>query len=222
MFYRKTADPWRSEADLLKVYRRAFEKAKFQTEIEDKLLTFNEVIEYCLASKQCVKNNSKKRNQVLFWVYTAIGNMFLQKNAAEPEPSNYLYAVQYFQNALEFTKSTLQKRSILEKMVEIYTALQDEDNRQKTLEELVFMAEDADKSSGFLSLAAKTDNPVLQIKYLENALDFISKQNVSVYQKATDTLQICDHLLSLYHFFEDEPNIQRITDLQEKMHRILN
>ena len=89
---RVTKRPFQTGNDLIKIYRAAAERVKYLQDIDDKLLAYNEVITYCAHAKQCIADDSVKRNQILFWTYSSIGDMFLERNTHTPMADNYLYA----------------------------------------------------------------------------------------------------------------------------------
>lgn len=214
--------PFQNSSDLLKMYRVAFEKVKYLQDIDDKLLAYNEVINYCANSKLCLVDDSIKRNQILFWTYNNIGDMFLARNSDVPETNNYVYAVQYYQNALSFTKSSGEKFSTLEKIAHVYGELHDEKMWQKTLEQMVFETEDGLKRQAFVELAQKTDDLKLKAKYLENALNFIVDENVSALSKCQNTLKICAYLLEIYKVNGNKKAYARIKELQKNTLELLN
>lgn len=208
--------------DLLKVYKAAYEKAKYINDFDEKILAFNEVINYCAASKLCVEDDSTKRNQVLFWTYNNIGDIFVEKNTKELNDENYVYALQYYNNALEFLNSNENKKAVLEKIAFIYTELQDEDARIKTLEQIAMVEDDNMKRQAFVELANGTDNLNLQAKYLENALNYITYENISVLEKCKNTLDICARLLDIYEYTNAKADYERIKTLQKNTLALLN
>lgn len=214
--------PFRSSSDLLKMYRAAYEKSKYMQDIDDKLLAYNEVINYCSNSKRCIKDESIKRNQVLFWTYNNIGDMFLNRNSDKLAAENYIYAMQYYQNALEFTRNRRERYNTFEKISHIYHELQDEDGLQKTREQMAMEEDDSMKRQAFMKLAQTTDDTKLQATYLENALNFVVEENVSVATKCKNTLEICQMLLDIYEHGHNKSAFERIKALQKKTQELLN
>lgn len=215
--------PFENSQDLLKIYRMAYEKAKYVKDFDEKILAFNDVINYCADSKLCVEDDSKKRNQVLFWTYNNIGDVFVEKNTKELNDENYFYALQYYNNALEFLSSDENKKSVLEKIAFIYGELQDDMSRQKTLEQIVMVEPDSMKRQAFVELAKVTDDVKLQAKYLENALNYVTYENVSVLEKCKNTLDICAWLLEIYeHIPKSNSDYERIKTLQKNTISLLD
>lgn len=214
--------PFRSDSDLLKVYRAAFERAKYLKDIDDKLLAYNEVISYCANAKQCVSDDTIKRNQILFWTYSNIGDIFLERNAQAPQADNYFYAVQYYQNALEFSKTEQDKHITLEKLAHVYGELQDAANRRKTIEQIALCQDAPFKRQAFVNLADTTDDLRLQAKYLEYALNFITEENISTLEKYQNTLSICARLLDIYAASKNKKNYDRVKELQKATLALLN
>lgn len=216
------ARPFKTASDLLKIYRAAYEKSKYLPDIDDKLLAYNEVINYCADSKLCRVDDSIKRNQILFWTYNNIGDMFLARNYDEPEANNYVYAVQYYRNALEFTNNVREKKSTLEKMSHVYTELEDENGWRKTRELMAMEEDDNMKRQAFVELAKSTDDPKLQAQYLEKALNFVMEENVSVLSKCQNTLEICQYLTDIYQHTNNKTALARIQELQKNTLELLN
>ena len=214
--------PFEKTQDLIKVYRTAFEKAKYLKDYDEKILAFNEVINYCASSKTCVEEDSLKRNQILFWTYNNIGDIFLEKNNSEINNENYIYALQYYQNAIEFLNSAAEKKNILEKISHIYLELQDEKSWRKTLEQMALLEGDDMKRHAFVNLANTTDDIKLQSQYLENALNYVIYENISFLEKCKNTLYICERLLSIYEQTSSTSDYDRIKMLQKNTLGLLN
>ncbi len=214
--------PFENAQDLLKIYRAAFEKAKYIKDADERILVLNEVINYCASSKICVEDDSLKRNQVLFWTYDNIGDIFVEKNIIEPNNENYIYALQYYRNAIEFLTSLNDKKAVLEKIAHIYIELQDEKLWYETLEQIVLLEDDEMKRQAYVELANKTDDIKLQIRYLENALNYVIYENVSVLEKCKNTLQICEKLLQMYEYTGAKSDYKRIAELKKKTLELLN
>lgn len=214
--------PFENAQDLLKIYRAAFEKTKYIKDADERILVFNEVINYCASSKICVEDDSLKRNQVLFWTYDNIGDIFVEKNLIEPNNENYIYALQYYHNAIEFLTSLNDKKTVLEKIAHIYIELRDEKLWYETLEQMVLLEDDEMKRQAYVELANKTDDIKLQIRYLENALNYVIYENVSVLEKCKNTLQICEKLLQIYEYTEAKSDYKRIAELKKKTLELLN
>ncbi len=214
--------PFHSDTDLLKIYRMASERVKYLRDIDDKLLAYNEVISYCADSKLCIKDETVKRNQILFWTYSNIGDMFIERNTHTPQADNYIYAVQYYENALEFSRSEAEKRATLEKLAHVYGELQDEKSWRKTVEQIALSQDNLYKRQAFVELADTTDDIRLQAKYLEYALDFITAENISILEKCQNTLSICARLLEIYAAAKSKTNYERVKELQKKTLELLN
>ena len=214
--------PFEKTQDLMKVYRMAFEKAKYLKDFDEKILAFNEVIDYCASSKVCVEEDTVKRNQILFWTYNNIGDAFFEKNIVEPGAENYVYALQYYQNAIEFLNSAAEKKNVLEKISHIYLELQDEKSWQKTLEQMALIEDDDMKRQAFVKLADTTDDIKLQSQYLENALNYVIYENISFLEKCKNTLYICDRLLFIYEQTKSTSDYDRIRTLQKNTLSLLN
>ncbi len=218
----KALKSFHKESDLLKKYREAYEQAKYMSDIDDKLLTYNEVINFCADSKKCSKTDSLKRNQVLYWTYNQIGDLFLQKNNNDLPHNNDIYAIQYFQNALNFARSDEEEREVLEKMLIAYQDLADEYNYKKTLEALALVSDDAFRRQAFLSLANTATDLHQEAYYLEQALNHLNTENISLLEKCKDHFEICRRLLDIYELLGNPQDQTRIKELQKQSESILN
>ncbi len=214
--------PFENAQDLLKVYRAAYEKAKYLKDSDEKIFAFNEVINYCAESKLCAEDDTLKRNQVLFWTYNNIGDIFLEKNQVEYTDENYIYALEYFKNAIEFINMPDYKKSVLEKIAHIYSELADEKSWRKTLEQMANLEPEDMKRQAFVELANGTDDIKLQAMYLEKALNYVTYENISVMEKCKNTLDICQRLLAIYTQTNDTVNYGRISDLQKSTLELLD
>lgn len=214
--------PFENAQDLLKVYRAAYEKAKYLKDSDEKIFAFNEVINYCAESKLCAEDDTLKRNQVLFWTYNNIGDVFLEKNQVEYTDENYIYALEYFKNAIEFINMPDYKKSVLEKIAHIYSELADEKSWRKTLEQMANLEPEDMKRQAFVELANGTDDIKLQAMYLEKALNYVTYENISVMEKCKNTLDICQRLLAIYTQTNDTVNYGRISDLQKSTLELLD
>lgn len=222
MMRKSETKPFQTSSDLLKIYREAYEKSKYLQDIDDKLLAYNNVISYCADSKRCRTDDSIKRNQILFWTYNNIGDMFLARNNDLPETNNYIYAVQYYRNALEFTDNIREKHSTMEKMSHVYAELQDENGWRHVQEMMALEEDDSMKRQAFVELSKTTDDINLQARYLEKALGFVMDENVSVAAKCQNTLEICQRLAEIYRTTHNTNGYERIRDLQKSTLELLN
>ncbi|MBO4284868.1 MAG: hypothetical protein J5895_01375 [Alphaproteobacteria bacterium] len=213
---------FKNESDLLKKYREAVQRAKYLSDIDDKLLSYNEVINFCADSKKCAKTDSVKRNQVLFWTYNQLGDLFLQKNEADAAKNMYVYAVQYFQNALNFARSGEEEREVLQKMLDVYGVLNDEYNYKKTFEALALVSDDVFRRQAFLALADSARDLHQEAYYLEKALNYIDKENMTLLEKCKDNFDICARLLEIYQALGNEKSEARIKEIKQKAGQILN
>ena len=213
---------FKKESDLLKKYREASERAKYLADIDDKLLTYNEVINFCADSKKCAKTDTVKRNQILFWTYNQLGDLFLQKNNGDLMQNRYTYSLQYFQNALSFARTDEEEREVLKKMLDVYKTLDDEYNYKKTYEALALVSDDAFRRQAFLALAKSATDLYQEAYYLEKALNHINKENITLLEKCKNNLDICARLLEIYQTLGNYKDEARIREIKEQANMILN
>lgn len=207
--------------NLLKAYRQAHKRADLMLDIDDKVLAYNNIINYCTSRSECRNDESIKHHQILFWTYNNIGDMFMIKNAKHPNRQNYLQALQYYHDSLSFAHTASEKRATLEKIAHIYTEMHDETGRRKILEQIAISEENCMKRQAFTELAKQTDDIKLQAKYLEYALTFVMAENISVLEKGENILKICARLLHIYKHTKSGKHYRRIKELEQNTRELL-
>lgn len=213
----RSAEPY----NLLKAYRKAHKQADLMPDIDDKVMAYNNIINYCTNLAECRNDESIKHHQILFWTYNNIGDMFMIKNAQHPNRQNYLQALQYYYDSLPFAHTVSEKRATLEKIAYIYTEMQDEPNYLKILEQIAILEENCMKRQAFTELAKQTYDIKLQAKYLEYALTFVMAENVSVLEKGENILKICSRLLQIYKHTKSSKHYRRIKELEQNTRELL-
>lgn len=220
--YKPFVETYKKESDLLKRYKAANERAKYFSDIDDKLLEYNNVINFCAASKNCSRKNSLKRNQILLWTYENIADLFLQKNLNNFQTNNQLYALEYFENALSFARKDNEKIKILKKMRDIYQILSDQNGYYKISEELIKLIDDALKVDYFLELADLASNKTEEIFFLEQALKLVTPNKISKLKECEKTLIVCSRLLEIYEKADQKADILRIKNIKEETRKLIN
>lgn len=201
--------PYNKESDLLKVYRRAFQNAKFFTDPDDKLLSYNSVIQYCTKSEKCLEDQGLKHHQVLFWTYNNIGDIFLQKNINSFHLENCFNALDSFQTALGFSKEDQDQTSVLRKMLDVYKTLEDIGAGTQNTRKLAEIIDGALKIEMFLNLANGAALPAQKSDFLEQALFLITEENAAFLKNCKSTLALCDRLLEIYQKAERKAEFYR-------------
>lgn len=212
---------FQKESDLLKVYREADARAKYLNDTDEKLLSFNKVIDFCSNSEKCLENRGVKKNQILFWTYKRIGDLFLQKNADAFERQNNFNALAAYQKALEFSNAEDETLNILMKIRDIYADLEDKNGIMQSRVEITAILDDAFKIEMLLDLANKSESRKEEIYFLEQALKFASKEKISVLKKCKNTLVICDRLLAIYEKANAKADLARIEAVKKEAREIL-
>jgi len=213
---------YNKDSDLLKVYKRADEAAKYFSEVDDKLFSYHNVLDFCASSKKCIQDESTKKKQILFWTYNNIGNLFLQKNSYSFDFQNMTHAIEAYQNALIFSNTSENQTEILRKIRDIYHALEDEDGYFKTSSKLADLVDDTLKMQIFLNLANVARSKTEEAYFLEKALSFVSKEDVSFLTKCQNTLNLCSKLLDIYESTGKRLDVVRIKSIQEKTQNQIN
>lgn len=210
------------ESDLLKIYRKADNRAKSFSDIDEKLLSYGEVVSACATSKKCANESSIKRNQVLFWTYHHIGDLFLKKNLDHFEQNNNILALEAYQNALEFSKTNIEQTDTLKKMRDIYLSLEDEDSYFRTSSEMARLVDDALKAQTFLELAQSATSAEKEAYFLEQALKFVNKEDLSFLQKCKQKLVLCERLFEIYQKIGEFNKASQIKALQKQTQKFLH
>ena len=196
MMYKKR--PYDSESDLLKVYRRAFQSAKFFADPDDKLLSYNGVIQYCTKHQKCLEDQGVKHHQILFWTYNNIGDIFLQKNIKSFLLENCFNALDAYQTALGFSKENQDQTIVLRKILDIYKTLEDVHAATQITLKLAELIDGALKIETLLNLADQSVLAEQKSSFLEQALFLITKENTSFLKNCQNTLTLCEKLLEIY------------------------
>lgn len=191
-------DSFQKESDLVKVYRQADARAKYLNDTDEKLLNYHQVVDFCLRSKKCLENESVKKNQILFWTYKHIGDLFLQKNIDMFEKSNGINALNAYQKALEFSKDEDETLDVLMKIRDIYRDFEDKNGVIESEVKMTELLDDAFKIEMLLRLADEASSRKEEIYFLEEALKYVSFEKISILKKCKNTLAICERLLEIY------------------------
>jgi len=209
------------ESDLLKVYREADARAKYLNDTDEKILDYHKVIGFCLNSEKCLENESIKKNQVLFWTYKHIGDLFLEKNIAAFDVTNTINALNAYHKALEFSKKDDETLNVLMKIRDIYVDLEDKNGMVQSSVEMVEILDDAFKIEMLLRLADEATNQKEEIYFLEQALKFVSDEKISVLKKCKNTLVICKRLLEIYQKAGLKADLARIEIVKKEADEML-
>ena len=213
---------YKTDSDLLKTFRRADAAAKYLQDTDEKLLSYHSVLEICANSKKCLDSESIKKNQILFWTYARIGDLFLQKNLDSFETKNKINALNAYQNALEFSNNEDEQFEILEKIRDLYRDLEDAESLFKTSAQMALVVDDALKIQTFLRLARESPNQKQEAYFLEQALQFVTNEKIAFLRKCKDTLAICARLLEIYQTAGLKADEARIRALSIQAKEFLN
>lgn len=201
---------FRRESDLLKVYREADARARYLIDADEKLLNYHKVIDFCLNDEKCLQNESVKKNQVLFWTYKHIGDLFLEKKSDDFENNNMLNALSAYQKALEFAKNEGETLPLLMKIRAIYQDLSDKNMSLQSTMNMTEILDDALKIETLLGLADEASNKKEEAYFLEQALKYVSNEKISVLKKCKNTMIICERLLEIYEKAGTKADLARI------------
>ncbi len=209
------------EPDLLKIYRKAYERSKYLYDIDDKLANFQKVLDFCSSSKICTNTNSVKRNQVLFWTYNQLGDLFCQKKDFLTKRDDYLLGAEYFKRALEFANSSAEKSRTLEKLARVYYYLKDDALYQNTLERIAALLDDADQKEILYHLTQNTNDMRRQASYLEEAIRLLDKEDIHFLKNCQRKMIICDKLLKIYDKLNAKVDMARTEEIKTQTQKML-
>lgn len=209
---------FKKSGDLLRVYRGAFEEAAKTKDPDIKIKAFDTVVHYCDDSPACRTDDSIKRNMVMYWTYNNLGDAWVAKNYVNPENDydNYLQAIEYYKEAVKIARDDTEKINSLQRISAIYKRMEDTENVHRTQEVIVDSLSDEYKRLGYMRLVKNGDNLTKNTQWLEKALDYVTKEEVSFLSKCQNTLVICKMLLENYRKTQDKVNLKRVNRLLNK------
>lgn len=209
------------ETQFINLYKMVLERENFLTN-DAKILQYNAVLEYFF--KFLEKNNvvSKSVLNVLFGCYMKMGDVFYNEGIQLLENNKLFLAVDYYNQALKFAQSETEKNRILDMLKNVYSFLDDKEALIKVEESWAENQDARDRFSAYMLLAKEADNPKDKAMLLEKALNEVTKQEMSFYNKFQDTLNVCSQLIVLYELLKEKDKLQKIRKLQEDTLKLLN
>ena len=205
-------------SDILRVYRGAFDEASGSQNPDVKIRAFNQVVDFCASSDCCQTDNSIKRNKVMYWTYNGLGDAWVAKTRQNPSKrTNALRrAIGWYRDAVNVARDAAEKIDSLQRIAAVYKQIEDGENLNKTRESIVHSLSDEYKRLGYMQLAQNNlKNPKIT-EWLEKALAYVTKEEVSFLGKCQNTLSICKMLAESYKEAGDKVNARRITKLMHK------
>ena len=209
------------ETQFINLYKMVLERENFLTN-DAKILQYNAVLEYFF--KFLEKNNvvSKSVLNVLFGCYMKMGDVFYNEGIQLLENNKLFLAVDYYNQALKFAQRETEKNRILDMLKNVYSFLDDKEALIKVEESWAENQDARDRFSAYMLLAKEADNPKDKAMLLEKALNEVTKQEMSFYNKFQDTLNVCSQLIVLYELLKEKDKLQKIRKLQEDTLKLLN
>lgn len=206
--------------DILHHYRLASQQAALAHSPDEEIAAYSQVVHFCETTDFCRLDDSIKRNSVMFWSFNNIGDALIKKSRHgfryKSDADSCRKAVESYRAALYLARDSAEKISTWNKIAQAYKQMGDKSNWVKAEEEIIQNLAEEYKCAAYLRLAEKADEPKQAAELLENALDFVIRQKVSVLAKCRDMLEICNRLLRQYHRLKDRSNEQRIGNLQRR------
>ena len=221
MLDKKNLNGLNEEKKFFGLYKVVLEREKFLSE-SALILQYNTVLEYFFKFLYNSQNVSGKAKTIIYWCYVRLGDIFYEKGLQTQDNNKYFIAVDYYNQALIYANNFDEKNRILLRLKDIYYYLDDKDALLKVGEALIENLDKRDRFSAYIMLAQNTDSSKFKAMLLEKALNEVTKQEMSFYNKYQDTLNVCSQLIVLYELLGENDKLQRIRDLQNNTLKLLN
>ena len=208
--------------DILRVYRGAFDEAAESGNPDVKIRAFSQVVDFCASSGLCRTDDSIKRNKVMYWTYNNLGDAWVAKTYQNPSEKNDALrkAVGCYREAVNVARDEAEKINSLQRIAAIYKQIGDVGNLNKTREAIVHSLGDEYKRLGYMRLAQNNRENPKTAEWLEKALAYVTREEVSFLGKCQNTLSICKMLAQSYKDAGDKANARRIGRLLHKTARL--
>ncbi len=203
--------------DILQAYRQATQVAGKSQNPDEMIEAYNRVINQGLDRSA---GDDVKQNMIMYWAYNKIGDALMDKSrfpethAVDKRAFNA--SVESYLNSLHFVRDNLEKISVLNRIADNYKYLGDEFKWCEYKEKMIANMRPEEKREAYVELAGELKNTDLAIAIYNEALNFVSVEEVSFFAKCLNTLEICLVLLKLYQQKNDAVNEKRIRDLMTK------
>ena len=201
---------------LLQAYKDANEIVSQTDDIEAKINAYNNVINFCMGSAECKYDASIKRNKILFWAYSNMADLTLYKNTDSFSGKNLEKALKFYASAFTLSANDKDKERVLQKMANVYKEQKDTKKWLEVSHKRIAYLENFEKREACVFLAADVSDLDGKITLLEHALSYVNKEDVSVYSKCRNTVEICEALENIYLSKKDDKNLKRIRSLAKK------
>ena len=204
----------KTETNLLQTYTLALNEVKNNSDFETKLGAFNQVINFCSKDLSCLNDNSRKRDMILYWTYSNIGDIFSEKAFKHHDISSYYEAQENYQRALNFSRNSEEKIAVLERLANLYEQQGDLVNFYTVKDLLIEAYPIEERRNAFEELSETVEDATQKIYFLEKALDFIKYENIPAVSRCKNTIRLCKKLRTLYADKKDYVNLARIEELR--------
>ena len=129
-------------------------------------------------------------------------------------------AVGCYREAVNVARDEAEKINSLQRIAAIYKQIGDVGNLNKTREAIVHSLGDEYKRLGYMRLAQNNRENPKTAEWLEKALAYVTREEVSFLGKCQNTLSICKMLAQSYKDAGDKANARRIGRLLHKTARL--
>lgn len=204
---------------LLQIYREAIEKAEKSSNLDEKILAYGQVINFCMDSKECKYNDSIKRNEVLYWAYKSVADVLTEK-ACLGDAEDFNRALVYLEEALKVARNETEKLDVLNKTAAIYKTLGNYARWADVRYGAIELFDLKDKRRAYFDLSQEVVDVGRSTELLESALEHVTHEDASVFEKCQNTIEICNRLIKIYQEHKNNSDLMRIQELYDKAMKI--
>ena len=201
----------------LQHYRVAVQRAASAGNADEQINAYQQIVDYNRAVGGCPVDEGITCNQVMYWTYNSLGDTLIKKNwrifKLRKNKPDYAQAINYYRQALAAARDNNEKSAVLQKMAKVYQLAGDREAWLRVQEAIIAQLPDERKSQAYYHLSGQYGTKPRGIFLLEKALDFTTREEVSVLVKCQNILTICDDLKNRYRQAQDFANQQRIEEL---------
>ncbi len=204
-------------AMLLQTYKKANDIVSKSNSLDDRVLAYNEVINFCMNSPECRNEDNIKRNTILYWAYHNMADALVKKNYDKPQKKvnsdHYFDALKYYNSALSLSSSNFEKIETLGKISDVHRKLGDVKSWMDIRKGLIEYFDNDQKRRAYAELADEAEEIDHRIDLLEHSLNYVKHEKLPAKEKCENTLAICASLMLYYEQKSDEVNLARIEHL---------
>ena len=158
----------------------------------------------------------------MYWTFNNLGDAWAAKTYHNTSEKNDTLrrAIGCYREAVTVARNEAEKINSLQRIAAVYKQIGDVGNLNKTREAIVHSLGDEYKRLGYMRLAQNNLKNQKTTEWLEKALAYVTREEVSFLGKCQNTLSICKMLAQSYKNANDKENVRRIGWLMHKTARL--